>query len=126
VSIGAAVLAVLLIALVGVRLVSGPAAANPDQAVAPTTEAPTGTAPPATPPRTAPMITRAPAEENSARRAAFLDTMRKTGLTADQATCVADRVETTMGWGQLSETLMDPGKPGQLEGLMVECLKAKR
>jgi hypothetical protein len=46
------------------------------------------------------------------------------GLNDKQANCAADKVESTIGWAQLSENLLDPGKPGQLQELLVGCVKS--
>lgn len=118
-----AVVAVLLLGVIVIRIVgSDSAAADKVDAAPVTTEVP-ATAPPATAAPPVPLVTRPPAEENAARRAAFLETMKSLGLTPKQAECAANRVELTIGWSELSETLLDPGKPGQLEQLMVACVK---
>jgi hypothetical protein len=90
----------------------------------PATAGPPATAPPVSTRPTAPGSTRSVAEQDAAHRDAFVETMKHMGLTPAQAACAADRVQTTMGWSQLSEGLMDPGRPGQLEQLMVACMKA--
>jgi hypothetical protein len=119
-----ALVAVLLVGLIVVRIVgSGSASADKVGSAAPTTAVAPATAPPATAIPTAPLPTRPAAEENAARRATFLDTMKSLGLTPKQAECAAVRVEQTIGWSQLSESILDPGKPGQLNDLMVACVK---
>ena len=118
-----AVVAVLLAGAVVVRIVgSGSASADKVLDATATTALSNGTAPPATAPP-APLNTRPPAEENAARRTAFIETMKSLGLTPKQAECAAGRVEATIGWSELSESIFDPGKPGQLEDLMVACVK---
>jgi hypothetical protein len=119
VTIGAVALLVL-VAVILVRIV-GSDTASADKVAAPTQS----TAPPATaaPAPTAPLATRPTAVENAAARAAFIETMKRTGLTPAQADCVANRVETEVGWDKLTESLMDPGKPGQLKDFMIACVK---
>jgi hypothetical protein len=119
-----AVIAVLLVGAIVIKVLgSGSASADKVDATPPTTAVPAASAPPATLIPQAPLSTRPPAEENAARRSAFLETMKSLGLTAAQAECAATKVEWTIGWSQLSESIMDPGKPGQLEDLMVGCVK---
>jgi hypothetical protein len=121
VTIGAVALLVL-VAVILVRIV-GSDTASADKVAAPTqSTAPPATAAPAPAP-TAPLATRPTALENAAARAAFIETMKRTGLTPPQADCVANRVETEVGWNQLTESLMDPGKPGQLKDFMIACVK---
>jgi hypothetical protein len=80
----------------------------------------TVTAPPVT---AAPLTTRPPQEEQAARRKAFIEQMKSMGLTEAQATCAADRVENSIGWADLGESIMDPGKPGQLQEHIVACVR---
>jgi hypothetical protein len=116
-----AVVALLLVGIIVVRIIGSGTASADKPGGAPSTTASVATAPPATavPPVTIP---RTP-EEDAASRAAFVETMKRMGLTAKQAECVADRVPWTIGWAAVSESLMEPGTSGQLSGLMMGCVK---
>jgi hypothetical protein len=83
------------------------------------------TAPPATapPPALAKPAPRNPEVENAGRREAFLVSMQRVGLNPEQSGCVADKVEVTIGWDKLGESLMDPGKPQQLQELIMACMR---
>ena len=113
---------VLLVAATVVRftVLSGPV----DTAAAP--DASTGTVPVGSVPAVTTTLPPPPLspEEEKARRATFIETMKRIGLNQNQANCVADKVAVTIGWSKISMGLLDPGKPVQLEQLMVDCVKA--
>jgi hypothetical protein len=123
VAAAAAAIVVVAAALVGLRMVGGGAGGDAVETPVPAVAESPGTAATSTTPLPPP-ITRLPAEEEASHRQAFIDTMtRRMSLTQAQATCVADKVQITIGWAGLNESLMDPGKPGQLEQFMVACVK---
>jgi hypothetical protein len=112
----------VLVAVILIRILGTGTASADKVAAASESTAPPATAAPAPSP-TAPLANRPVAVDNAAARAAFIETMKRASLTAPQADCVANRVEAEVGWAHFSETLMDPGKPGQLKDFMIACVK---
>jgi hypothetical protein len=111
-----AVVLILLVALTFTRLKGS----SDDAATAPDTTALAVAAP-------APTVTTVPTtatpEQDAARRAAFVQTMTRLGLTEAQGNCVADKVAEQVGWSKLSVNLMDSENAKLLESLMLLCVK---
>jgi hypothetical protein len=130
VALGVAALAFVLLGLGAVKLATGSSTPDDratDTAAPPATAAAApATAPPVTTAATAPLPTRPPAEEDAARRATFIESMKGMGLTPTQATCAADKVQATMGWTEISENLMQSGRAAELQAVLLDCVKTSK